>query len=990
MEFLGVRVVRGPDWEWNDQDGGEGSVGTVFQIGSDTKSPITEPIVLVQWDCGIKANYRAGMDGKYDLRILDTANGGERHLFTSCDGCQREHIIGSRWHCKKCPTYDLCTQCYMTDCHDNGHAFERIDRSRGKGYTIDSGSWIFKGAKVIRGPDGEVNDQISELNKVGVVEEVVSSNDEDTKDSVRVSWKKGGPTYIYRVGKDGKVDLKCTVPAIGGNYYRDHLPSLVLKQKKSQGGLTTGDKVIVEVTLKRHKKLSSGHGEWNRDMAKYMREIGVVQDFTSNDDVVVEYADKRWRYNPEVLKKVQQIKRGDEILVKTDKNLVKELQVGHGEWNEAMVSILGRYGKVLNVDGNGDLLVLIEGNVYYLNPAAVAYFMFHQIMRSILQQNVAADIGNQEVLVACCRLNALPRIDAMVDGRTALHVACQHGHCDIIRELIDRGADKDKLLSVLNFTCNAQDNKGYTATHHAAIGDKTGEALKLLLSQGFDPNVQDRDKRFSPLHLAVHNSNEMAVRILTQYAACDVNLQDQNGDTPLHCAIAGKENNMVDMLLGSPGLMATTTNCKGFNYLHVAALKGNKPALEKLLEMTGSSLSVATDNGFTTLHIAAVNGYREIAEILLEQPGCSVNAVAIENQTPLHLAALRGYPDMAEVLLDHGADVNAAKDDGDTPLHLSLKMELIFKYHMLDSLTLLGLEGRRSGGEAAVSRCLLRYGTDVQRRNNSGETPLDICRGTEVEQVIRDFAAKGNSNATEVPIFEGVTGHPGIAHQGENDSEEVDKHVEPFDHHSDDRETNDSKTNDEVGHGQTIGETVDDAQEKQGTQDDEQSQDVLVQNCIPLIENVVIEAANKVLDPSLEGISNKNLNTTGVAKNNDVVPGAENADPAEQKEAEREKLTCRICEESEAVVAFKPCGHIILCSDGNPLISVNSQSLVTKYRKLEEKLRLLEESSQCCICTERKKNVVFQCGHGTCQYCAYRLETCHMCLKEITRKIQTF
>ena len=76
MEFLGVRVVRGPDWEWNDQDGGEGSVGTVFQIGSDTKSPITEPVVLVQWDCGIKANYRAGMDGKYDLRILDTANGG--------------------------------------------------------------------------------------------------------------------------------------------------------------------------------------------------------------------------------------------------------------------------------------------------------------------------------------------------------------------------------------------------------------------------------------------------------------------------------------------------------------------------------------------------------------------------------------------------------------------------------------------------------------------------------------------------------------------------------------------------------------------------------------------------------------------------------------------------------------------------------------------------------------------------------------------------
>ena len=53
--------------------------------------------------------------------------------------------------------------------------------------------------------------------------------------------------------------------------------------------------------------------------------------------------------------------------------------------------------------------------------------------------------------------------------------------------------------------------------------------------------------------------------------------------------------------------------------------------------------------------------------------------MAIENQTPLHLAAEEGYLDMAEVLLDHGADVNAANADGDTPLHLSLKRELMLK-----------------------------------------------------------------------------------------------------------------------------------------------------------------------------------------------------------------------------------------------------------------------------------------------------------------------
>ena len=76
MELLGTRVVRGPDWKWENQDGGEGSVGTVVQIGQEKKSPVTAPIVWVQWDAGNKANYRAEVNGQHDLRVLDSTNGG--------------------------------------------------------------------------------------------------------------------------------------------------------------------------------------------------------------------------------------------------------------------------------------------------------------------------------------------------------------------------------------------------------------------------------------------------------------------------------------------------------------------------------------------------------------------------------------------------------------------------------------------------------------------------------------------------------------------------------------------------------------------------------------------------------------------------------------------------------------------------------------------------------------------------------------------------
>lgn len=48
---VGQRVIRGPDWKWGKQDGGEGHVGTVRSFES------AEEVVVV-WDNGTAANYR--------------------------------------------------------------------------------------------------------------------------------------------------------------------------------------------------------------------------------------------------------------------------------------------------------------------------------------------------------------------------------------------------------------------------------------------------------------------------------------------------------------------------------------------------------------------------------------------------------------------------------------------------------------------------------------------------------------------------------------------------------------------------------------------------------------------------------------------------------------------------------------------------------------------------------------------------------------------
>jgi len=78
MLEAGVRVVRGPDWCWGEQDGGEGHMGTVVKprVGLDAPrlKTVMEGVIFVRWDNGILANYR--VVGSCDLRILRSAPAG--------------------------------------------------------------------------------------------------------------------------------------------------------------------------------------------------------------------------------------------------------------------------------------------------------------------------------------------------------------------------------------------------------------------------------------------------------------------------------------------------------------------------------------------------------------------------------------------------------------------------------------------------------------------------------------------------------------------------------------------------------------------------------------------------------------------------------------------------------------------------------------------------------------------------------------------------
>ena len=60
--FAGARVVRGVDWQWEDQDGGNGRRGKVTEI-QDWSAASPRSAAYVIWDNGAKNLYRVGFEG---------------------------------------------------------------------------------------------------------------------------------------------------------------------------------------------------------------------------------------------------------------------------------------------------------------------------------------------------------------------------------------------------------------------------------------------------------------------------------------------------------------------------------------------------------------------------------------------------------------------------------------------------------------------------------------------------------------------------------------------------------------------------------------------------------------------------------------------------------------------------------------------------------------------------------------------------------------
>ena len=71
---IALRVIRGPDWHYGEEDGGDGCAGSVVAIKDGEEDKNT---AIVIWDNGNGGDYRCGVAGKYDLRVLESSPSGK-------------------------------------------------------------------------------------------------------------------------------------------------------------------------------------------------------------------------------------------------------------------------------------------------------------------------------------------------------------------------------------------------------------------------------------------------------------------------------------------------------------------------------------------------------------------------------------------------------------------------------------------------------------------------------------------------------------------------------------------------------------------------------------------------------------------------------------------------------------------------------------------------------------------------------------------------
>ncbi len=203
------------------------------------------------------------------------------------------------------------------------------------------------------------------------------------------------------------------------------------------------------------------------------------------------------------------------------------------------------------------------------------------------------------------------------NGRTALIGASERGSVDVIRFLIQAGAD-----------VNAHDKRGDTSLMRAnwrgALDRDNADVIRLLIEHGARVDVQNENGTTALMCAAISNSRGMAKALIAAHA--DLDVHDKKGVTAIFIPIRESYLGMLEMLIEG-GADVNASN-DGGNTPLMAASRTGADGMVKALLTGGADVDAKNAQGLTALSLATSNGHKETAQMLLSAGADPKSALA--------------------------------------------------------------------------------------------------------------------------------------------------------------------------------------------------------------------------------------------------------------------------------------------------------------------------------------------------------------------------
>ncbi|XP_019860059.1 PREDICTED: transient receptor potential cation channel subfamily A member 1 homolog isoform X2 [Amphimedon queenslandica] len=219
------------------------------------------------------------------------------------------------------------------------------------------------------------------------------------------------------------------------------------------------------------------------------------------------------------------------------------------------------------------------------------------------------------------------------DGRTPLHYACEGDDKRIVQFLILKCAgclvsdlneieevkipnDPDVQSKVKGYI-NCTDTLKDTPLNIACFKGHT-EIVKLLLEHGADFNVtNNKGQGRTPLGIACVQGHTEVVKLLLKHKADFNDVTDDNGNTPLSNACKPGHMEIVELLL-EHGANSNVTNNKGYTPLSIACYKGHTEIVKLLLEQKDTDVTICNKSNSNVLDVAVIHGQKDAAMAIVK------------------------------------------------------------------------------------------------------------------------------------------------------------------------------------------------------------------------------------------------------------------------------------------------------------------------------------------------------------------------------------